>query len=147
MKITEDQVIDYLTKLGASAVSTLMLKIREIDDEISIRKYESSKKSYKKNKLKNIIAGEKFKKTVKVGMLLKMRGTRDREGLREVLEINDDGLVCRKIICHLFHKTTSCEKTYKRDTYITSHQWDKIIKILHEDFSIGLAFDNFIKNR
>ena len=65
---------------------------------------------------------------VEPGMLLKMKGTRDRIGLREVIEIHPDQkrLVCYKITLPYWYKTMEEMAQVPIREQITDHGFDKV---------------------
>lgn len=99
-------------------------------DEREVR-YKKGREKSVATKARKIARGEVFKQTIKVGDVVKMEGTNDILGVREVMETDEGGVTCRKIIKHV--RTTDKERkvTFHRDSYITTHGWNKINRLLN----------------
>ena len=113
--------------------------IKNAIDDISKEKWESgqserqikrakSKIAYESKKLKNKEVGEALFAKLKPGMVIQVRGTQDGKGFREVLEVESNKVVCRKL--NQRWNSLSSAHIYKRDKYITTHGVDKIAAIV-----------------
>lgn len=136
-KEIRNEIKDLLRKSGLKATWDLVSFVekiaREVGEETHAEYQKESKEKYLKGKeardhakQKQIEEGERFKQIVKPGMIVKCRGTRDRYGIREVLEVSALGITARKIEC----RWNGGNPTYKKDSYITTHGWDKVKEIL-----------------
>ena len=90
------------------------------------------REQYQRKKEEKRLRGEEFKKTIKVGDIVKVEGTSDRVGIREVMETDDWCITARKIQKSRKYnqELETWETVYKYDSYITQHQWNKIEKKL-----------------
>lgn len=126
-----EQVIEYLATLNYSERQRILDEVRDIDHEKSKSKYEKNRKSYLQQVEKHRKQGEEMKKKVKVGDIIKCRGTNDGRGFREVIEVKDHEVVCRKLSLRASFNTG--QKWIVREHYITTHGWEKVAKIYDKD--------------
>ena len=68
---------------------------------------------------------DKFKASIKPGMIIKVKGTSDGKGYRLVLETKPGEVVCRKL--------SVFRGKFEKENYITQHYWNKVTKILVEN--------------
>lgn len=123
----KEQVINYLFNLSDKERAQIWNEIRELDRVRDEQQYELNKKKYEEEKKRKQIRGEQMKKIVKPGMFVQCEGTRDGLGLREVLEVGEHRITARKIT-RSWNKNSG--KKWARDTYITTHEWNKIVRIV-----------------
>lgn len=138
----KEKVINYLVSLSSKERNEILNAVQELDYEKSRRSYEQNRKYYLNKKEKNRERGKKMKELVNPGMFVRCEGTKDRIGVREVLEINSLGIVARKISRRVdWQKSSNDPNKYYwiRDEYITTHSWDKIYEIIQKPL-------NFINN-
>lgn len=90
-------------------------------------KYEKGVEQRKEQKKRQEEEGQKLLGRLQEGMIVKVRGTKDGRGIREVLEWNEYGITARKIDWN--HRYG-----YFKDTYITTHMSSKLVKILANSF-------------
>lgn len=133
----KEVIKELMRKHGAYAVRKAC---REASDEIWQEEKPKREAEYKKGreraaraKERRIAKGEEFKELVKVGMVVKMRGTRDRNGYREVLKVSDSGLELRKLssirVKDRNHPRWG-KSVLQREMYITTQGWDKVVTII-----------------
>jgi hypothetical protein len=103
-------------------------------EKMQYDKYIENRKKYKAQKKSDIERGEKFKKQIKPGMLIRVKGTRDGIGLRVVMEVNESEVTCRKVSIRRIENI----KTIVGEKYITTHGWDKVVKIIQEDVKLDV---------
>ncbi|MBW3020184.1 hypothetical protein KY334_02730 [Candidatus Woesearchaeota archaeon] len=138
MEITREQIIEYLYNLSHKdrhkLISLIDKKAKEKDErefeEDRLERHRKSlenRKKYELLKEQKIKKGESLKEIVKVGDIIKCEGTKDGHGMREVISKNVFGVECRKL--------KKFRGSWKRDSYITNHGWEKVVKIL-ENFNI-----------
>ena len=133
MNDVKNRFINWFSRLSDKERREIMEKISDLDSAKSQSNFQKNQENYIKQKVANNIRGEKMKKKVKVGMFVKCRGTKDGIGLREVLEVDDYGIQTRKITKKIrWHLPKGDPKLYYwiRDSYITSHGWDKVKTII-----------------
>jgi hypothetical protein len=137
---TEKEVKEYLGTHFKSSwertdfIRKINIELQEVDHEREeVDWVKRQAKARRKIERQNEV-GETMKKVVKAGMVVKCRGTKDGLGIREVMEVNEYGIVARKI-CQQRRtmgtmSTSQSYIRYYRDGYITEHQWNKVTKIL-----------------
>lgn len=108
-----------------------MKEVSDLDSIKAQKQYKNNRSSYLRKKERNKQRGEEMKKVVKPGMIVLCEGTRDPFGIREVIEVKKDGIVGRKIIKVWKGKRPQSGHLFVRDEYITTNQWDKIVKIIY----------------
>ena len=127
--VMKAQVLQYFNNIPYTnrkgVIQTAYERAQDINREITHNKYMSNKKKYEEQKKRNEEKGEKFKEEVQVGDIIKVAGTKDGKGFRLVLKKSDYDVECRKLYWDWKNKV------YKPETYITTHYWDKVRKILH----------------
>lgn len=132
MKITEDQVIEFLSKLDWNERNEIDRRVFRKQSALRQEKYLKEKDRRERAKKKHEIEGEKFKKILRAGNIIKCRGTNDGKGIREVISMDAVQVTCRKLTGRRgVHNTW---QGMKRDNYITEHKWDKIVEILADKF-------------
>lgn len=95
----------------------------------SKRDYEEMRKSERRSKHRSAVIQRRREKSIALsdhvikGDVVRMRGTRHGGGWRQVMEIEDADLVCRKLI-------KNRDGTFSKDEYITRHGRDKVAEIL-----------------
>ena len=133
MNDARDRVINYLASLNYRERQEIMNRVALLDSEKSKDNSEKNRKSYLKQVERHREIGELMKNTVVVGDIVKCRGTNDRTGFREVLEVDDYGIQARKLVQRGRQRDPNDPNKIKlmleRDGYITSHSWDKVARI------------------
>jgi hypothetical protein len=135
----QERVIQYLASLTPSQIEILTKSVSRERTMKARRSYEQNHQSYLNKIQKDKNRGETMKDLVKPGMIVKCNGTNDRVGLREVLEVNEFGIIARKIVKRIkwdLKKEDPNRIYYERDSYITNHRWDKVASIV-EDFKLA----------
>lgn len=133
------QIVDYLLSLSTKDLNEFYNDVLLRANIIRHKRQIESDKKYKDEKERKEKRGEEFKKILKVGDVIKVEGTRDGNGYREVLNTNDYQVSCRKLVKKLRTKSErmlgvpETYITFKRDNYITTHLFDKIQKIYFKD--------------
>jgi hypothetical protein len=122
-----EEVIEYLASLNPSEFEILTKEVSRIKTTTARKSWEQKHQAYLNKIQKNQERGESMKALVKPGMIVKCEGTKDHQGVREVLEINEFGIVARKL-----ERTRRLDMNrWGRSNYITTHNWDKISEILN----------------
>jgi len=134
----KDKIIEltkYFSSLSPEDRKEFLKQVHNLDQAESKSTYEQNHSYYLKKKEKDHLRGLKMKKNVKPGMFVKCEGTKDRVGIREVLEVNDVEITARKISRNIqITKDANIPNKYiyVRDSYITTHLWDKVVKIINK---------------
>jgi hypothetical protein len=123
MNPTRDEVILFLSNLSSADQRTIIFEANRLHYQAVKTKYDKGRKYRESQTLKQEEAGELFKKIVKPGDIIRVRGTKDGVGLREVLETNKHEVVCRKL------SNPFRSAKLKREKYLTTHYWSKIKSI------------------
>lgn len=136
--VTEEQVIEYFRNLSDTDRLKLEVKLRQDKLDVfhsqakeRLDKYDKNRERYRQSVIKKNLRGEKFKEILKPGMIIKVEGTKDRTGYREILRLDDYRIECRKL---LYSRKRSA---FIRESYITTHMYSKVSKIIKSE-TIGL---------
>lgn len=117
-----------------NAVRQVHRKLWQINEPQRELERLERKERYEKQKQVKYDRGQEFKKIVKPGDVVRVEGTKDNIGAREVIETSERGITARKLK-KSFNKIPSTElrkgdRIWVRDVYMTTHQWDKVAEIL-----------------
>ena len=123
------QVIEYLAGLNYAERQLLLAEVRDKDYEKSRERSKKNRESYQRQVERHRAVGEEMKEKVKVGDVVKCRGTNDRQGIREVMNVTEYGIEARKLERRLDRTSKPRRFFYIRAGYITNHSWDKVAKI------------------
>lgn len=135
--LDKNRVIVYIAKLSYAEREKIYNEVRVKVSKAGTRKRKDAKKTRQTQKEIDSIRGQELRKSIEVGTIIKCKGTKDKTGIREVLEIASEGVIARKIkVVKTTHKMKELglwgtTTSYERDNYITRHQWNKIVKILN----------------
>jgi hypothetical protein len=98
-------------------------KVRAVDHKERLLEKQKRKEAKEKRDAER---SKEFKSKVKVGQIIKVAGTRDRTGIRLVMEIHDRTVFCRKLVPVYPRK----DGYYTKDNYANHHEWKMVRKIL-----------------
>lgn len=130
--MNKNDFINYYFSLSGKERKEIIKKVDELDLKQNTKIYKQNN-SYLNKKEKKRLRGIEIKKKVKPGMFVKCEGTKDGFGIREVLSIDDNGITARMISrkIHIISDVNVPNEYYWfRDSYITTHQWNKVVKII-----------------
>ena len=121
--LTREEVKTYLKSLPNVARRTLYDEVSAEDFRERVeerrRKADENRAKYQTQKEKYYQHGQYMRGQVKPGDVVKVRGTKDGVGVREVLEVDSQGITARKL--------KKFRGEWTRDSYITTHNWDKVV--------------------
>ncbi len=130
---TEKDVKEYMRTHFKSSwertdfIRKINIELQEVDYEIQKEYRGKQQEMARKKRERQDSVGQEMKKIVKPGMVVKCRGTKDGQGIREVMEVNEYGIIARKVTMEM--------REYFRDSYITEHYWNKVMKVLDIEIS------------
>jgi hypothetical protein len=131
--ITPEQIYEYFKDKTSwerqKFFDTMDRALYETDLERDRDKYQKNQERRKRQLEKQNQVGDEMKELVKPGDIVICRGTKDGIGLREVLEVDDYRITARKILLR--------RNGYFRDTYITTHEWNKVREIRNDIQYVG----------
>ena len=84
---------------------------------------------------KSITRKKWAKENVKPGMLIKVQGTKDGKGLREVMSVTETRVICRQWSVHGFQGNGNDELQWDEKIWavpcnrITEHEWNKVLGV------------------
>lgn len=131
---SREELVEYLSKLSITdrlEYDKVLADAHSVSREASKQKYKKNKQSYQNRKEKQEAKSLEFFEQVKVGDLVQMYGTKDRQGLRLVLAKHFDGLECRKMRLSWPGRGNRSRRILVKEPYITTHKKTKIKKILN----------------
>lgn len=117
-----------------NGIRNVYRKIWELGASDRERERLERKKRYEEQRKAKYERGQKLKDVIKPGDIVKVEGTKDNVGVREVLETDNYRIIARKLKRGINKVSTNelrkGDRIWVRDTYITTHQWDKVVKKL-----------------
>ena len=126
------EVIKYLASIKMIERKNILEEANKLIREKEKTQFTKRQSSYQKSVEKKELRGKEMAKKVIPGMIVICEGTKDRFGLREVLEVSESGIVARKI---KKHRGISGPK-FIRAPYITDHMWMKVKRIVSGNITL-----------
>ena len=129
LKTDQDTLRKLVRKYGPykldDLIDTINSSVWEEERPARIKKEADNRDQYILRKIEEARVGEEIAKTLEPGMIVKVRGTKNN-GVREIVAVYRDEIVGHHLTRH--YKDPKGE--WRRGSYITTHGFDKIVKVL-----------------